>query len=165
MAVISSDSSKACFRVAIHRISRHELGLTFEVIPEAAEEVKRNSEPMGGLRSKAPNLCAPIIRHQLSPQNSQSSLPKTPNSFTMTPTPVRETLQHPGRLAFPPIRGFRFDADRRNVTPTLHTPVTPLVDEGAEGDEDSDEGSIEPRENDEIDEEGESELGGGRSRR
>lgn len=78
----------------------------------------------------------------------------------MTPTPVRETPQHPARFAFPPIRGFRFDADRRNVTPILHTPVTPLVDEGAEGDQDSDEGSIEPGENDEeIDEDEGSEEG------
>lgn len=106
-----------------------------------------------------PGIKASTVPRQINA--SRSRLPKTPNSFTMTPNPIQTTPQPPVNPSpfryFPPMRGFRFDSGR-NVTPTNHnhTSSTPLVYEGAEAQEESDEGS--EVENDEEDgEEGEDE--------
>lgn len=78
----------------------------------------------------------------------------------MTPNSVQTTPQAPGNSGpfryFPPSRGFRFDGGR-NVTPSSHTPSTPLVYEGADAALESDEGS-ELENDEEDDEEGENEA-------
>ncbi|KAE8446245.1 hypothetical protein EG329_012331 [Mollisiaceae sp. DMI_Dod_QoI] len=75
----------------------------------------------------------------------------------MPPTPVRaspHSASPPGRFpSFPAARGSRFDAERRNVTPTARAPFTPLVDEGEDAEQESDD-DLEGEENNEDEDDG-----------